>query len=386
MKADGIYAYFGKEEPLETPDFVGLIDRGFPPELRARLDDELPRFFAYYGDGLGRPAGATEKPLLFASYQQLENPDWLDIGGGMMPPRSVNIHVGVGAGEIEPWKKTEIDFVLAHEIAHLWNGDVYETGDAKNETWMKEGSADVLAFGAMRRAGVLDEKAHRERLSDAVSLCLLALDEGEGLSGANRPGHSRDFYTCGATLTLLSAAASHLDVTAFLREVFAGAGNHYDAARWFATIEAHHGRAGVARTLAEGRLENPARALNEAGLAIAPRKEASRAVEMRTSPFALRALLGVGCVDALDLSTNVRVEPVVKADGACGSASKGDRFISLAGVALGEHGAAAFDAGHAQCVARQKVVVGRKGKSDIELPCAPAPRQRIPYYEISNLP
>jgi hypothetical protein len=244
----------------------------------------------------------------------------------------------------------------------------------------------VLAFCAMHHAGVLDETAYRERLSDAVSLCLLALDEGAALSAASRPGHSRDDYTCGATLTLLSAVASHLDVTAFLREVFAGPGNRYDSARWFATIEAHHGRAEVARTLAEGRLDDAARALNDAGLTLAPRTEPSRAVEMRTSPFAVRALFVPACVDALDLSSNVRMEPVVKTDGVCGSAAKGDRFISLAGIALGEHGPSAFDAGYAQCVARQKVVVGRKGKSDIELPCRPAPRKRIPYYEISKLP
>lgn len=388
MNADGTYVYFGTLTPSETSDFVGVVDQGFPPALRARIDEVLPRFFAFFSNGLGRPESAEEKPLLFATYHERTGRGW-DMGGGVMPPRVVNFDFGI-AKQPSAEARVEIEKILAHEIAHLWNADLYSGEDELHETWMKEGSADALAARALLEAKAINQSDYRWRFSDALNLCLLALDEGEPLSASRRPGRSRDYYTCGMTLTALSAAASKMELIPFLREVYSGPNNTYDGARWFATIEARGGKADVVRKLAAERLGDPSvelsAALKDAGIAHTLAQAPSEFVQVRAAPFAVRALLAPSCVAALDMYGTMMVRPEVTADGACGPATKGDELTTLAGVDLATHALGAHDQGFAQCQARKTVTVGRRGKSDIEIPCAPKPRRRTPYYEIMKVP
>jgi hypothetical protein len=51
----GTYAYFGTLAPIETANVRAVIDLGLPKWLKARIDDLLPRVFAYYAKRTGYP-------------------------------------------------------------------------------------------------------------------------------------------------------------------------------------------------------------------------------------------------------------------------------------------------------------------------------------------
>ena len=126
MQSDGTYVYFGTAKPITTDDVVSVIDPGMPPSTRADLDSLLPRLFKLYGDGLGRPPSAAEKPLLFASYAKIRGNAW-SINGGVMPPRVVSLGLEYAGEPVPPAVRFELEYVIAHESAHLWNGDLYSS-------------------------------------------------------------------------------------------------------------------------------------------------------------------------------------------------------------------------------------------------------------------
>ncbi len=391
------YAYFGALQEVETPDVIGIIDRGYPPAIRRRFDTLVAPLFALYAKDLGVPP-ATDKPLLFASFMASDHHDF---GGGVIPPRVVNLAFNLSPQElhaIDAKVLGSVDLILAHEVAHLWNTDLYSHDEGGAAAWMHEGSADALAFRALRRLGALDEATYRARLSTSVSLCALALSEGKPLSASARPGYTRNLYECGNTIALITEGAVHKrnvssNLFTFWKDLFNARGNRsYGEALYFATLDrlgADPTTTETVRRLVKEPIAHPAaeiaQALARVGVQLRPREgPLPLDYQEQSSAVAVRALLAPACVAALGFRGTHRVEPRVMQDGACGQAVRDDVIEKLAGVALGAQGGSAFDAGFAQCMKSRTLDVGRTGKPSITLPCADPPRARTPYFEITR--
>jgi len=402
MIDEGTYAYLGARAPVETPDFVGVIDPGYPEWLRAPMDRLLPRLFALYADALGRPAEAAQKPVLFATFAKLEG-ERRDIGGNVLSPRTVNFGVGLGARYLESVDdrlRDDLMHLFAHEVAHLWNAEHRVPDGGPAAAWMHEGSADALAFRALRALGVLDEAGYRARLSSALSLCVLSLSEGLPLSASTRPGRSRDFYECGSTIALLTEATmkkrggAKADLFTFWRAVFAraSAASSYDEALYFKTLDELGGDPEVTAFVLRLVREPLADATGEIRQALARVGVETTVLkaplpveyEAQAARAAVRALLPAACVEGLAFGGNKAAAPRVKRDGVCGTAVVGDVMESMAGVDLAKRGASAFDAGAAQCLRSRTVEVGIAGKASIRVACAEVRRARPAYLVVTK--
>ncbi|MBX3264380.1 MAG: hypothetical protein KF782_32210 [Labilithrix sp.] len=399
MATDGTYVYFGPQTPTETPDFIGVVDPGFPPWLKARLDGLLPKLFAFYREALG----PRSKPRFYVTFERREGAR--TIAGGVVPPGVIQFGVALGSeylGGKDDVLAAEIDRLVAHEVAHLWNTDRYNHTGARGTAWLYEGAADAFAYRLLRAIGRIDDATYHGYLSQAASLCAIALSGGEPLHALARPGYNRAFYDCGSTIALVSEAALKLsspsakqDLFTLWRAVFSktNAEGEYDPELYLAVLGGWSARTRPAVDVIRRLTNDPQpdigaelpRLLADFGIDARPSASLPPDYEVRVSPAAVRALLPAVCVEGLAIDGNRSVRPVVKTEGACG-AQKDDVFESIEGVDLAKRGATAFDAGYAACTKRRAITVGRRGKPSVTIPCAESPRPRPPFIQVTKTP
>ena len=346
----------------------------------------MPKLFKFpYGDGLGRPSQAAEKPLLFASYTKGSGPS-AALNGEVME-RVLNLSFELAGDPVPKGTRTEVEFTIAHEAAHLWNGDLFSS----ESSWIREGTADALAFRALRTLGTIDDPLYLRRQSDALSLCIVSLAEGESFAKAERPGHYKELYFCGATIALLSEAAANEPLMAFLEKVYAGPNNKYDENRYIEVLGAKDVEAGAfVRKLVTDKLADPIHdlpnALTRVGLALQSANSAGDYYNGLTGGYAIRAIIDPKCLENLAMPGDYGWPVTVKAASVCGEMESEDRFETLAGVKFRARGSEAWDAAFAQCAKDGFVRVARKDKPEARVPCTKAPRARPPYIRVTKAP
>ncbi len=241
---DGTYIYMGNETPIETDHLIAVVDRGIPEWLRLQLHSRLPELLAAYAERLG--ASLPWKPVVLYSFDDADVPG-LSSGGGTLTGLIQLAITGSGWRERTPDAEEHAFSLLAHEAAHLWNGQLVESpGDG--ESWMHEGAADAMADDLLLELGAIDADRHREKLQTAINQCSLGL-EGEPVNVAHRRGAFRVFYDCGHVMAEWTKAAlrqvdPQADLYTFWRDLIAaaqGLDGSYDEDLYFDVL----GEAGV---------------------------------------------------------------------------------------------------------------------------------------------
>ncbi len=147
--AEGRNIYVGETAPVETPDFLAVIDKALPDAIRTQLAADLPGFMHYFADRMG---ALPERPMLFASYD-IRPTNGFGRQGGTLPGQ-VFVHF---YGEAWPKEMAKPSFAgdlawhFAHEAGHLYQHQVYATGE--QSAWVHEGGAEAFAAIAMRAQG-----------------------------------------------------------------------------------------------------------------------------------------------------------------------------------------------------------------------------------------
>jgi hypothetical protein len=394
LTSDGTYAYFGALAPVETPDFVGVLDRGMPPWMRSRVATDLPRLFAFYAQRLGPLE--SPKPTVFLAFASRDH--GVSLGGGVLQPHVLALDLELDRVRLAESSSTplDVDRLVAHEAAHFWNADQHAFHGDPGDAWLDEGSADALATRVLHATGALDGAAYRSALSQAASECALWLSGGEPLTTCARPGHARALYVCGSTLDLVVEAAIRrrdpgADLFTFWKAVFDEGRPAYDEATFFRVLDRLGGVPAVTeavRRLVHDRQDDPTRALREAlrlvGIETAAVTGGSLPAEYEQhgSIPEMDALLPRACARSMTFDGDVEVRPVVGADGACPGLSRGDAIESVAGVPVGPHGATSFQRADASCRARHTVEVITAKQVKVEMACEPKAPVGPVYFEV----
>jgi hypothetical protein len=141
---DGTYAYFGAIEPVETDEMVAIVDPGAPGWLTEQMQQVLPRMFSLYTKSFGEPL--PWKPVVLFNFDGVDT-QGRSSGGGTLTGLVQMSASGRGWHEATPEASEQLLYLIAHEAAHLWNGQLHHYADAA-DIWMHEGSADAFADAA----------------------------------------------------------------------------------------------------------------------------------------------------------------------------------------------------------------------------------------------
>lgn len=389
----GGYYYFGDIEPIRYRRFVGIVDPGLPRWVVDSLERELPKLFEYYENRIGHPL--TLSPIVQANYVP-KTGQGMSWNGGTLPE---NIHLSM---EGEGWDLPEPDQDLfagffgfiAHEAAHLWNGEMFRNEDTGEDGWLHEGNADAFKFRALVELGVVGPEALLELHAQSLNECIRSLGS-EALKLSASQGQYRRYYTCGASIDLLAERLQGRvggDLFDFWRNLLEASkpSRTYRRASYFealADLPESEAAIDFLTTLLDEGHPDPVRAwqsvLTAHGLTVAAMDETSPGYER-----ALREDIGIaiqrtdcdGSNSFRTFADRLQLLPLPN----CTTLSPEASFelVQVAGVGL-DSAAAAYDAMAEACQRAQEVILVNSQGAELVLSCgAMAPRR--PWLTLSE--
>jgi len=385
---NGTYVYIGKQKPIETPDVVAVIDPGLPPWIRTMFDQRLPALFHEYAARIG--SVLPWKPVVLFGYDTAGT--GLSSGGGTLTGL-VNMTVTGAAWQTETSHAAEQAFhLIAHESAHLWNGQLVHNVMSGPGEWLHEGSADALANEMMRAFGVIDTARYRARKEEALNRCLSAIG-ATSVEAAFRRGAA--VYDCGFALSLWTEAAmntvnNRANLFTFWRALVDTAKHHgqkYSDTTYFSVLSA----AGVPDSVTS-RMRAFLTAQSDGGAALIDGLVAAgipvRAgtgtppapYQMDAARAALVHLMGTTCGR---VSIYWGPIPRTGAVATCPPFAKELLIARVSGQRVRDQGAALYDSVRSACAAGQPVTLeDDKGAPLATLTCTKELPALAPWYEI----
>lgn len=190
----GRNVYVGETAPVETPDFLAVIDTALPASIREQLAKQLPGFMQLFAERLG---ALPERPMLFASYDIAHADGWGRQGGTL--PGQVFVHFYGSAWPeqmAKPGFADDLAWHFAHEAAHLYQHQIFINGEG---AWIHEGGAEALAAIALRLQGQEAAAAGHTEASDQSCRRLLG---SRSIRAALAAGEYQVAYACGLQVQL----------------------------------------------------------------------------------------------------------------------------------------------------------------------------------------
>ena len=346
--ADGTYIFFGANRPLETDDVIVVFDEGLPMWLREQFDSWLPRLFAVYRDRFG--AALPWKPLVLYGHDEADRGGYSYGGGTLTGLIQMTVSGAAWAEPSETGRELALGF-LAHEVAHLWNGQL--TSSRGTDRWIHEGSADAFADRLLHEFGVVDEAGLRSRRQDALNACFLRL---EGRSIKEAPD-ARVPYECGQiiafwTESAIAAAGAEGDLFTFWNALIAESLEHdgvYNADRYLEVL----GSFGVPAPVRErmrvaldpggpSPVATIVNGLRAAGVTVDGRGEASADFQFELARRAFGHMMAAACDGRMSFSVGSTFRTFAL-DG-CAPFARPMQVAAVNGRSLGSDGAAVYDA------------------------------------------
>ncbi len=196
----GTYVYFGTIKPLERMHLTAIIDPTLPKWLEKRVYDMFPKLFDFYAKETGY--SLTFKPLIFLNYVSEERD--APFHGGTLPGLIQLTLFGKGWAKEDRKSFISIAKFLAHESAHVWNGQLFPY--ASKDMWMHEGGANAFAYMALFKLEFIDRKEFLELQTGDFNHCVTNLKD-RPLIEVTEDRNFRAHYSCGAMMALITHAA-----------------------------------------------------------------------------------------------------------------------------------------------------------------------------------
>jgi hypothetical protein len=196
------YVYLGRSPVTEDGTLTVVRDPSLPEPLVAVVVAAARDAVAAYTLASGSAAGGPIGVVMLAAPKTALVPAGFngDRAAGRMlrlsftdPPRSLSAD-----------DAPTIRRFVSHEVAHEWNGGVFQSDTDK--PWLHEGDSEWAAWAGLARAGTLPPDMLRLKLELAINRCLVT--RGNAPAATMKDGwESRDDpYACGLALQFLAWA------------------------------------------------------------------------------------------------------------------------------------------------------------------------------------
>ena len=384
-EGQGTYVYIGGIAPVQSAQTLSIVDPGLPDWLETQSRDGLPRLFELYTRRLG--VKLDERPSVLFSWKESEQSGYSRSGGTL--PGLIQLGLeGIGWKTQSDEGTREIFHFLAHEAAHMWNGQIVHYPD-EQDAWMHEGSADALAERALLDMGMIDEARFLAYQTAALNQCRRGLGTHPLRDAAKRQRFEL-YYSCGNSIALLTEKSAGGDLFAFWKALIARTlqqpDQQYGAEDYFAVMR----EAGAAEkdvALVRALVEQPAEpdtlvnALRERGVQLATVDEPPQDYGQSLSREAFLQLLAARCKGSYGFNVTPRGF-VLNTPLNCEGLNAGEAVTAIGGHDVLRAGHLAWDDFHARCGASEEIEVTAGGRK-VMLPCAKPVAKRLPYVRIT---
>ncbi|MGE0354859.1 MAG: hypothetical protein AB7I33_13585 [Gemmatimonadales bacterium] len=389
---EGTYVYLGPARPIETPDMLAIVDAGMPAWLTGMLDRNLPRLFAAYRDRFDAPL--PWKPTVLFSFKDTTLSGYSS-GGGTLTGL-INMTLTGSAWRTPGPEPAERAFhLIAHEAAHLWNGQLVESDPTNAGAWMHEGAADAMADAMLVQFGVVDSARSRRRQEEALNRCALAVTDGP-VSTAIQRGAIRTVYDCGFVMAIWTAAAVHAaradaGLFTFWKDLVHAAmqrGGRYDQELYFSVLRGEAVPQDVIDRMRAFLTGSDGFGLAVAGLRgngvmVATGAGAPPAgYQQELGRTAMLHLMGQAC-NRVDFNWGPPIRTGAVPD--CRPFAAPMQVYRIEGFSPGRKGASTYDAVVSACAAGKEVKLqDEDGKTLSSVPCTQRLEPRPPWYVLEH--
>lgn len=382
----GRFVYFGRQLPVTRAGYSYLGDSNSPDWVVAEIDRLTLPLMQYYGNRTGYQLGRL--PLIFLSFDPYSG--W-GARGGVLPGQ---VQLSIGGSEWRSKSNEHTDRfrrLLAHELAHLWNGDLFQNAGEDGQSWMHEGGAEAFALRALRDGGHMTESRYRSLHTEAINECTSGLS-GSALVESDAFRRFQNYYTCGTAINLLAermTAGRQSSLFSLWGEIFrrTAGSNRYSSHVFFRAVQDNAPSPAAAaqlRALVHERLPRPDRylydLLREHGVEVENQFENAPLWFVRSANRRLVSeLVRQNCGGNIEDSGEALA---VSAPGECPYLRSGDRVVRVEyGIAFDDPNL--YETYQKSCVERGHVTVHIEGRGPVALPC-PGPVERPVYAVWSN--
>lgn len=375
---DGTFVYFGEAEPIKTPNMTMILDRSFPKWLDQKIREIIPKLFTFYRDKTGFELDFT--PLIFISFED-GDPRLTDNKGGTLPN---NIQLAFKGGG---WKKENRQALeegfefLAHEAAHLWNGEMFHMSGKSEESWIHEGGADAFAFRAMRDLGVITRDEYEVRLNDNIARCALRLESSLAKTKTSKGNNVH--YNCGSTLATISEgflrqSNEKTDLFTLWRRIFELAENNnrrYASADYYAalySITKNPAHVAALKNLIDHTHDDVGyelvSSLKKGGYKVEKTRKSNRVLVKEVLGMLMTILMKQDCDGMISFSTYPEYVTLY-GDKRCRNIKTEVKVTRIGSHKIVESGETAYDEARHQCQTNNRVTLGLENGEVIQLNC-----------------
>jgi hypothetical protein len=197
------WVYLGPDDFIENPSAQILIDKGIPAKFGDALRDALLGLIATYATQLESKSNA--RPSVYLTWNNRDNPG-VSFQADTVPGSVIRFSLeGMGWNSTTPENVTKLTTVAAHELAHLWNADLYSV---RGEPWLYEGNAELLSVSALFASSLIDSNGVSTRVNRAFSDCAAAADGKSWKQLVYARSQGSIPYDCGMAIQFATVAAS----------------------------------------------------------------------------------------------------------------------------------------------------------------------------------
>ncbi|MAZ49817.1 MAG: hypothetical protein CME65_14745 [Halobacteriovoraceae bacterium] len=193
----GTYLFLGKTKPIDSNRVKAYIDQEIPRWIKNQLNHFFPKLVQYYNLKTGHDL--SFKPVLYFDYSKINRPGTSYSGGTL--PGLVQLSIEGRGWHRKNNENTEtITKFFAHEVAHFWNGGMFNNNDSR-AAWLHEGGADAFAFKALLDLGLISKLRLKQNFERSYNFCRSDLNSIP-LNMSSKLRRYKNYYHCGAFIWL----------------------------------------------------------------------------------------------------------------------------------------------------------------------------------------
>jgi len=200
------YMYFGPAQPVAFAGATLIAEPNTPPWLFDMLRETTAKITAVYAQAFARRPSPL--PLVMVALGDTGTPG-LSVKGGAVGNEVVYRWGGRQLLQDSPKARRAMSWLVAHELAHVWQMDVRQGGIGDDTApWVYEGGAEAIALAALERSGLYTAQ-------DAADAGAKLAAECATLQG--KVDTYRGYYACGFE----RFAELHVDVLSLWHDLIA---------------------------------------------------------------------------------------------------------------------------------------------------------------------